>query len=164
MPLLHCQCMVYCWQQDSTRSCTCQHCCMHACTQEADAQLRDSFSGTAQCRDMAVPSRVSAITDAPCHVPPAQILVGNKSDMADEKRAVPYAKGKALADEYKIQFFETSAKDNTNVEEVGGRSCLCACTSCRLCLWMMNDADESDMQWSPCEQVLGHHVCLRCST
>lgn len=38
--------------------------------------------------------------------------------MADEKRAVPYAKGKALADEYKIRFFETSAKDNINVEEV----------------------------------------------
>lgn len=48
-----------------------------------------------------------------------QILVGNKSDMADEKRAVPYAKGKALADEYNIRFFETSAKDNLNVEEVG---------------------------------------------
>jgi hypothetical protein len=39
--------------------------------------------------------------------------------MADEKRAVPYAKGKALADEYNIRFFETSAKDNLNVEEVG---------------------------------------------
>jgi Ras-related protein Rab-8A len=38
--------------------------------------------------------------------------------MADEKRAVPYAKGKALADEYNIRFFETSAKDNINVEEV----------------------------------------------
>jgi hypothetical protein len=50
--------------------------------------------------------------------------VGNKSDMADEKRAVPYAKGQALADEYKIQFFETSAKDNSNVEEVG-RGCCC---------------------------------------
>lgn len=47
-----------------------------------------------------------------------KILVGNKSDMAEEKRAVPYSKGQALADEYKIQFFETSAKDNLNVEEV----------------------------------------------
>jgi len=47
-----------------------------------------------------------------------KILVGNKSDMADEKRAVPFSKGQALADEYKIQFFETSAKDNSNVEEV----------------------------------------------
>ncbi|KAL6749451.1 Rab8/RabE-family small GTPase [Haematococcus lacustris] len=47
-----------------------------------------------------------------------KILVGNKSDMAEEKRAVPYSRGKALADEYRIQFFETSAKENVNVEEV----------------------------------------------
>jgi Ras-related protein Rab-8A len=47
-----------------------------------------------------------------------KILVGNKSDVADGKRAVPYQVGKALADEYKMQFFETSAKENTNVEEV----------------------------------------------
>ncbi|KAF5840580.1 Rab8/RabE-family small GTPase [Dunaliella salina] len=47
-----------------------------------------------------------------------KILVGNKSDMANEKRAVPYSKGKALADEYGVQFFETSAKENINVEEV----------------------------------------------
>jgi Ras-related protein Rab-8A len=52
-----------------------------------------------------------------------QILVGNKSDMADEKRAVPFSKGQALADEYKIQFFETSAKDNSNVEEVSNSLC-----------------------------------------
>lgn len=51
-----------------------------------------------------------------------QILVGNKSDMAEEKRAVPYSKGQALADEYKIHFFETSAKDNINVEEVSSRA------------------------------------------
>jgi len=31
--------------------------------------------------------------------------VGNKSDMADERRAVPYARAKALADEYGIAFF-----------------------------------------------------------
>ena len=47
-----------------------------------------------------------------------QILVGNKSDVAETKRVVPYAVGKALADEYRIQFFETSAKENINVEEV----------------------------------------------
>ena len=47
----------------------------------------------------------------------SKILVGNKSDVAESKRAVPYAVGKALADEYKIQFFETSAKENHNVEE-----------------------------------------------
>jgi Ras-related protein Rab-8A len=47
-----------------------------------------------------------------------KILVGNKSDMAKVNRAVPYAKGKALADEYGVLFFETSAKENINVEEV----------------------------------------------
>jgi hypothetical protein len=41
--------------------------------------------------------------------------------MAEERRAVPYSKGKALADEYKIQFFETSAKENVHVEEVSKR-------------------------------------------
>ena len=46
-----------------------------------------------------------------------KILVGNKSDVAETKRAIPYAVGKALADEYNIQFFETSAKENRNVEE-----------------------------------------------
>ena len=47
-----------------------------------------------------------------------QVLVGNKSDMDESKRAVPYSKGQALADEFGIQFFETSAKNNVNVDEV----------------------------------------------
>eukprot|EP00775_Hariotina_reticulata_P004493 gene4493-4746_t len=47
-----------------------------------------------------------------------KILVGNKSDIADEKRAVPYSRGQALANEFGMQFYETSAKDNVNVEEV----------------------------------------------
>ncbi len=37
-----------------------------------------------------------------------------------DKRAVPYQRGKALADEFGIAFFETSAKNNTNVDEVRG--------------------------------------------
>ncbi len=53
----------------------------------------------------------------------AQILVGNKSDMAEERRAVSYSSGKALADEYGIPFLETSAKDNVNVEQVGRGGC-----------------------------------------
>ncbi|KAK8454013.1 hypothetical protein SEVIR_5G379900v4 [Setaria viridis] len=36
-----------------------------------------------------------------------KILVGNKADMDESKRAVPTAKGQALADEYGIKFFET---------------------------------------------------------
>ncbi|KAK9824041.1 hypothetical protein WJX72_007220 [[Myrmecia] bisecta] len=47
-----------------------------------------------------------------------KVLVGNKSDMDESKRAVPYSKGQALADEFGIQFFETSAKNNVNVDEV----------------------------------------------
>ncbi|KAL4389180.1 hypothetical protein AHAS_Ahas03G0019300 [Arachis hypogaea] len=47
-----------------------------------------------------------------------KILVGNKADMDESKRAVPTSKGQELADEYGIKFFETSAKTNFNVEEV----------------------------------------------
>ncbi|KAF8086260.1 hypothetical protein N665_0630s0011 [Sinapis alba] len=47
-----------------------------------------------------------------------KILVGNKADMDESKRAVPTSKGQALADEYGIKFFETSAKTNQNVEQV----------------------------------------------
>ncbi|XP_071737876.1 ras-related protein RAB1BV-like isoform X4 [Rutidosis leptorrhynchoides] len=47
-----------------------------------------------------------------------KILVGNKADMDESKRAVPTAKGQALADEYGIKFFETSAKTTLNVEQV----------------------------------------------
>ena len=47
-----------------------------------------------------------------------QVLIGNKCDMDEHKRVVPYSKGQALADEYRIQFFETSAKNNIRVEEV----------------------------------------------
>eukprot|EP00798_Chlamydomonas_sp_ICE-L_P014285 gene14285-20262_t len=48
------------------------------------------------------------------------ILVGNKADMADQKRAVPYSRGKALAEEFRIPFFEASAKSNESVEESEG--------------------------------------------
>ncbi|KAK7245064.1 hypothetical protein RIF29_39895 [Crotalaria pallida] len=47
-----------------------------------------------------------------------KILVGNKADLDDGKRAVPKSSGQALADEYGIKFFETSAKTNLNVEQV----------------------------------------------
>ena len=45
-----------------------------------------------------------------------KILVGNKCDMTSEK-LVETARGQALADEYGIKFFETSAKSNINVVE-----------------------------------------------
>jgi Ras-related protein Rab-8A len=44
-----------------------------------------------------------------------KILIGNKCDMNDQ-RAVTTEEGETLAKEYKISFFETSAKQDTNVE------------------------------------------------
>lgn len=45
------------------------------------------------------------------------ILVGNKSDMEAE-RVVTYDRGKQLADQLGLEFFETSAKENINVKNV----------------------------------------------
>jgi len=47
-----------------------------------------------------------------------KVLVGNKSDMPEGKRAVTFAQGKALAEEFGISFFETSAKTGDAVEDV----------------------------------------------
>ena len=44
-----------------------------------------------------------------------KILVGNKSDMPD--RCVEYSEGKKLADTYGMKFFETSAKEDVNVND-----------------------------------------------
>lgn len=44
------------------------------------------------------------------------VIVGQKSDVADEVRRVSEAEGKALADELGCRWIETSAKDNANVE------------------------------------------------
>ncbi|PRP77916.1 Rab GTPase [Planoprotostelium fungivorum] len=45
-----------------------------------------------------------------------KILIGNKCDLVD-KKVIDTARGKAMADEYKIRFLETSAKNSINVEE-----------------------------------------------
>lgn len=45
------------------------------------------------------------------------ILVGNKSDMENE-RVVTYDRGKQLANQLGLEFFETSAKENINVKNV----------------------------------------------
>ena len=42
--------------------------------------------------------------------------MGNKSDLA-EKRCVSYEEGKALAEKYKLNYIETSAKNSSNVIE-----------------------------------------------
>ncbi|KAF9587935.1 hypothetical protein IFM89_006260 [Coptis chinensis] len=45
------------------------------------------------------------------------ILVGNKVDVDETQRVVPTPTGQALADEYGIQFFKTSAVTEYNVEQ-----------------------------------------------
>ena len=44
-----------------------------------------------------------------------KVLIGNKCDSTSKK--IDPMKGKALAEEYKMGFFETSAKNNVNVKE-----------------------------------------------
>jgi len=44
------------------------------------------------------------------------VLIGNKCDLVN-KKVVETSRGQALADEYDIKFFETSAKTDSNVEE-----------------------------------------------
>lgn len=44
------------------------------------------------------------------------ILIGNKCDLV-ETREVSTADGKNLANHYKMSFYETSAKDNVNIEQ-----------------------------------------------
>uniref|UniRef100_A0A1I7SV50 Ras-related protein Rab-3-like n=1 Tax=Bursaphelenchus xylophilus TaxID=6326 RepID=A0A1I7SV50_BURXY len=45
------------------------------------------------------------------------VLVGNKCDMADE-RVVSLERGRQLADQLGLEFFEASAKENINVKSV----------------------------------------------
>ncbi|VDK56330.1 unnamed protein product [Anisakis simplex] len=45
------------------------------------------------------------------------VLVGNKCDMDDE-RVVSFERGRQLADQLGLEFFETSAKENINVKAV----------------------------------------------
>ena len=45
------------------------------------------------------------------------ILIGNKSDLKDE-RIISFDEGKKKAIQHNIDFYETSAKENTNVEQV----------------------------------------------
>ena len=45
-----------------------------------------------------------------------KILIGNKNDM-EKDRKVTFEQGKEFASQYGMKFFETSAKESTNVQE-----------------------------------------------
>lgn len=47
-----------------------------------------------------------------------KIIVGNKADVPDSQRQVSKAEGEALAKKYGIPFLESSAKNNTNINEI----------------------------------------------
>ena len=46
-----------------------------------------------------------------------KVLIGNKKDL-EKQRKVTKEAGESLANKYGINFFEVSAKDNTNIEEL----------------------------------------------
>jgi Ras-related protein Rab-8A len=46
-----------------------------------------------------------------------KFLIGNKTDLND-LRVVEYSKGLRVANQFGLEFFETSAKDNTNINEI----------------------------------------------
>lgn len=71
-----------------------------------DISRRDTFNQTRMWID--------SIKDSTEASPIDVILVGNKSDL---ERAVSKEEAQNLADQYKIQYFETSAKENNNVEQ-----------------------------------------------
>jgi Ras-related protein Rab-8A len=48
--------------------------------------------------------------------PVIKILIGNKCDLVDD-RVIETERGQALAEEYNMEFFETSCKCNINVNE-----------------------------------------------
>jgi hypothetical protein len=49
---------------------------------------------------------------------PALVLVGNKIDLSDMERVVDREKGQALANQWMCPFYETSAKNSINVDQV----------------------------------------------
>lgn len=50
-------------------------------------------------------------------------MVGNKSDL-EERRQVPVEEARSKAEEWGVQYVETSAKTRANVDKVGARRML----------------------------------------
>jgi len=60
-------------------------------------------------------SRSSVSSDSQDEI--LKILIGNKIDVSESKRKISTSKAKKLADDHHMLYFETSAKDGTNVDE-----------------------------------------------
>ncbi|XP_057173143.1 ras-related protein Ral-B isoform X1 [Ursus arctos] len=74
----------------------------------------ESFTATAEFREQIL--RVKAEEDK---IP--LLVVGNKSDL-EERRQVPIEEARSKAEEWGVQYVETSAKTRANVDKVGVRS------------------------------------------
>jgi len=79
----------------------------HACLVFYDISERDSFQNVSGWREEIIRY---------CSSETVLILVGNKVDRLDRK--ISYAEGKAMADKWDCEFFETSAKTKQGVDEV----------------------------------------------
>lgn len=51
------------------------------------------------------------------------VIVGNKCDVAENKRTVSFKEGKKLSDQFGVPFFETSAFSNINIENAFAEMC-----------------------------------------
>lgn len=80
--------------------------------------------------------------------------------MDESKRVVPYSKGQALADEFGIQFFETSAKSNLKVDEVQNFTGIQCCCSCFVCIMRIMLTCIPVLTWGKAT-VLSGGLCAR---
>jgi len=74
-----------------------------------DINTKSSFDNMQSFYDQI--TRVKETEDIP------MVLVGNKSDLSD-KREVSTAQGQQMADKFGCRYYETSVKDNLNVDQV----------------------------------------------
>jgi small GTP-binding protein len=96
------------------------------------ATLTDSYINDSQivifCYDLTNPNSFTAIEgilqarQAVLKEKKALILVGNKLDLADKGRQVSYQQGEEYAKNHNMFFYECSAKDGTNVDEIFSRA------------------------------------------